>query len=76
MKVVLTNPVDAGTCTWCEKDNRQCVTATFSDRFLVDAPLCWKCLQTSMKVRAKQKSTDDAAATKPANRQAETPAKE
>ncbi|MDP1796579.1 MAG: hypothetical protein Q8K78_03820 [Planctomycetaceae bacterium] len=55
MHVTLTTPQeDNAHCTWCEKDDRECVVASFSDGFLKDAPLCWKCLQTAMKVRARQ----------------------
>lgn len=75
MKVVLTNPNESARCTWCNKD-RECVTATFSDRFLIDAPLCIKCLHTAIKVRSKQVAGEDADATKLASRQAETPGKQ
>ncbi len=61
MHVTLTGSQETATCTWCEKD-RECVTASFSDGFLKDAPLCWKCLQTAVKVRAKQ---DEKPAAKP-----------
>lgn len=75
MKVVLTNPQTDATCAWCEKP-RECLTATFGDRFLVDAQLCLKCLQQAIKLRAKQTSTGEQNATKTAARQAESPAKE
>lgn len=75
MKVVLTNPETDATCVWCEKP-RECLTATFNDRFLVDAQLCLKCLQQAIKLRAKQTSNAEPNATKSVARQAETPAKE
>lgn len=55
MKAVLSAWQESATCTWCEKV-RECIVVTFSDRFLEDSPLCWKCLQTSFKVRSRQKS--------------------
>ena len=64
MKVILTNPNTETPCTWREKQPPGgCVTATFSDQFLVDAPLCWKCLAQAMKVRSRQvdgQPTDEA----------------
>lgn len=53
MKVALTVWHDSATCCWCEKE-KECVSTTFSDGFLKDAKLCWKCLQTSYKVRSQQ----------------------
>ena len=83
MKVVLTDPRE-GQCTWCEKA-REVVTASFSDRFLVNAPVCWRCLATSVRVRAKtaaaehtnadQKSGEGDQATKTPGGQAEPNAK-
>lgn len=70
MKVVLTNPANAVTCTWCEKE-REGVTASFSDRFLIDAPICWRCLATAVKVRARHSEP-----TKDTARQADVAAKE
>lgn len=40
-------------CTWCEKQ-RECVSVTFEDGFLKNAPLCWGCLQKSVRVRTRQ----------------------
>ncbi|MEX1096241.1 MAG: hypothetical protein WED34_09345 [Planctomycetales bacterium] len=62
MQVVLTAHHDEQGCTWCEK-SRECVTVTFDDGFLKNAPLCWGCLQKAVKVRSRQ--TD---AKPPANR--------
>ncbi len=53
MSVTLNTWHESITCAWCEKD-RECVNTTFSDGFLKDAPLCWKCLQTAFKVRQRQ----------------------
>ena len=43
-------------CTWCEKE-LEGATTTFTDGFLKEAPLCWKCLQTAFKVRQRQQQT-------------------
>lgn len=53
MKVVLSQRAESAKCRWCEKD-RECVTATFSDGFLKDESLCWKCLQMAFRVRSIQ----------------------
>ncbi len=53
MKVQLSSHHDSATCTWCER-SCECVTATFSDGFLKESPLCWKCLQTAFKVRSQR----------------------
>lgn len=53
MNVTLSDWHEETSCNWCEKD-RECVTATFSDGFLQNAALCWKCLQTAFKVRNRQ----------------------
>lgn len=53
MHVTLSSWHESAVCTWCEKD-RECVATTFSDGFLKEAPLCWKCLQTAYKVRQRQ----------------------
>ncbi len=53
MQVTLGAWQDAVACTWCDK-SRDCVVATFSDGFLKDSPLCFKCLETAMKVRSRQ----------------------
>ena len=62
MQVVLSSWNESTTCTWCEKE-RECVTASFEDKFLSNSPLCWKCLQTAFKVRSRQqpdrKPTDE-----------------
>ena len=55
MKVVLTQWIETQTCCWCEKE-RECTKVTFSDGFLKDSAICWKCLQTAFKVRSKQTS--------------------
>ena len=52
MKVVLTGRQESATCVWCERKDRECVKTTFSDGLFQDAPLCWKCLQTSYRVRS------------------------
>lgn len=53
MNVTLTEWQESATCCWCEK-SRECVTVTFSDGFLKDVPMCWRCLQTAFKVRSLQ----------------------
>ena len=55
MKVQLSEWHESTTCCWCEKE-RECVATTFSDGFLNKANLCWKCLQTSFKVRSRQQT--------------------
>ncbi len=55
MKVVLSQHHENANCCWCEKD-RECVTLTFSDGFIQDESMCWKCLQTAFKVRSRQKT--------------------
>jgi len=40
-------------CTWCDKQ-RECVSTTFDDGFLKNAPLCWGCLQKAVRVRSRQ----------------------
>lgn len=67
MKVALTEWQESATCCWCEKE-RECVTTTFSDGFLREASLCWKCLQTAFKVRSRQQGDKPA----PAKPQQET----
>ncbi|QDT64068.1 hypothetical protein [Calycomorphotria hydatis] len=52
------------TCVWCEKE-RECVETTFSDGFLEKANLCWKCLQTSYKVRSRQQEPSSNASDSP-----------
>ncbi|QEG21022.1 hypothetical protein [Mariniblastus fucicola] len=51
MKVVLSKRHEQANCCWCEKE-RECVTVTFSDGFIKQGSLCWKCLQTAYKVRS------------------------
>ena len=53
MQVTLSTFHEQVDCTWCER-TRDCVSTTFSDGFLKESPLCWKCLQTAYKVRMKQ----------------------
>ena len=53
MKVVLSGRHQSAQCVWCEKD-RECVQATFSDGFVKDATICWRCLQQAFKVRSRQ----------------------
>jgi hypothetical protein len=53
MKVNLSRHHTAAKCCWCEKD-RECVSVTFSDGFIKNEPMCWKCLQTAFKVRSRQ----------------------
>ena len=48
-------------CTWCEKQ-KECVSVSFEDGFLKNAPLCWGCLQKAVRVRSRQQ---DKPATKP-----------
>ncbi len=55
MNVTLTAWHETDTCTWCER-SKECVTADFGDGFIKTAPLCWKCLQKAVKVRARQKT--------------------
>jgi hypothetical protein len=62
MKVLLTAWHDSATCRWCEK-TRPCVTTTFADGFLQEAPLCWKCLETSVRVRQRKDEPADKSAT-------------
>ena len=64
MKVVLSQRTESAKCRWCEKD-RECVTTTFSDGFLKDEPLCWKCLQTAFRVRSSQTALPKAGDAKP-----------
>ncbi|QDT38404.1 hypothetical protein [Stratiformator vulcanicus] len=58
MQVVLSEFHEDEECVWCQKE-RECVVATFSDEFLKDAPLCWKCLQTAFRVRSSQAESAD-----------------
>ncbi len=51
MKVVLFKRQESVSCCWCEKE-RECVTVSFSDGFIKQGCLCWKCLQTAYKVRS------------------------
>lgn len=53
MKVTLTSWKESATCSWCDK-TKECVTAEFSDGFLAKGPLCWPCLQKSVRARTKQ----------------------
>ena len=53
MKVQLSDWHESATCCWCEKES-ECVTVTFSDGFLTNAAMCWKCLQTAFRVRSRQ----------------------
>lgn len=53
MNVTLNAWYEAAECCWCAK-SKEAVNVTFSDSFLTDAPLCWKCLQTAFKVRSRQ----------------------
>lgn len=53
MNVVITNPQASATCVWCDR-KREAVQATFSDGFLTDVPICFKCLQQAIKVRSGQ----------------------
>lgn len=67
MKVLLTVWHDSATCRWCQK-TRPCVTTSFSDGFLKEAPMCWKCLETSVRVR--QRSEEEPGAVPPEQRKA------
>lgn len=53
MQVTLTAWHEQHRCTWCDKE-KEGVTATFSDGFLTDAPVCWSCLAKAVKVRSRQ----------------------
>ena len=59
MKVVLSDRQVSAKCVWCEKD-RECVSSTFSDGFIKQQLLCWKCLQTAFKVRSQQSGEAEA----------------
>ena len=50
MRVTLTAWHENDSCTWCER-TKECVTVDFADGFLTSAPLCWRCLQKSVRVR-------------------------
>ncbi len=54
MNLKLTDWHDSTQCTWCEKKDRECVTADFGDGFLQKAALCWSCLTKAVRVRARQ----------------------
>ena len=53
MRVIILLWHESATCCWCEK-SRECVTVSFSDGFLNEVPMCWKCLETAVRVRSKQ----------------------
>lgn len=53
MHVTLTGWHETQSCTWCEKQ-KECVSVTFEDGFLKQAPLCWSCLQKAVRVRNRQ----------------------
>ena len=44
-------------CGWCEKE-AEGVTVSFSDGFLQPCHLCFKCLQQSVRVHARQQRPD------------------
>ncbi len=74
MHVVIILWHESATCCWCEK-SRECVTLTFSDGFLTQSLLCWKCLQIAFKVRSRQQS-DTPAETRPARKKERIPVQE
>ena len=53
MNVSLTAWHSEQACTWCEKQ-KECVSVSFDDGFLKNAPLCWGCLQKAVRVRSRQ----------------------
>lgn len=53
MKVLLTTWQESATCSWCDR-TKECVTAEFGDGFLSKGPMCWPCLQKSVRARNRQ----------------------
>jgi hypothetical protein len=47
---------DTANCSWCRKE-RECVTVTITG-FLAEAPVCFRCLQQAIRVRAEQALKD------------------
>jgi len=50
MKVVLHGWEAKDKCVWRQRE-RETVRASFSDRLLTNASICWKCLATVVRVR-------------------------
>lgn len=55
MQIMITGRNDAAKCVWCEKE-RETIQVTFSDGFLNNASICYRCLQQAFRVRSRQDS--------------------
>ena len=56
MKVVISKLIENSTCSWCEKQAKETVVATFEGGMFRESELCWKCCQQAYKNQFKQRS--------------------
>lgn len=52
-RVEITEYHESASCTWCDR-TKECVTVEFDDGFPAKGPMCWSCLQKSVRARNRQ----------------------
>jgi hypothetical protein len=52
-EVSITEYHESTSCNWCDR-TKECVTVEFEDGFLSKGPMCWPCLQKSVRARNRQ----------------------
>ena len=56
-KVHISQWHESTTCNWCDR-TKECVTVQFEDGFLIPGPMCWLCLQKTVRARNRQEQRD------------------